>query len=420
MVDFSSPPEVSVRESAEPEQEAWGGAIFVLAGCSAGAALIHAAMTPNHVAEWATEGRAFGALAVAQLGIAALALLRPRRWVWIAAVGVNLVTVSGWLWSRTAGFPFGPNSGVAQKIGWIDSIATVLELVVVVIAARLLLRSGEIGVAAEEARPISVAPAWSLAVAGLVVAGTGVLMASPAGQHSHGGDHAHAAGEGAGTDHHGDDHGSGDEAHDDDHGEHGPMPVPERPLDPATREALAAELTTARVVALRLPTVADAEAAGYLRAGPFAPGAGSHYVNQDYGQAQDFDLDKPLAYLYAGTEPTSPVVGIMYFTLTDAPPEGFTGTLDLWHEHSGVCLTTAPDGGLDVPLPPDADVTQEACDRFDGEFLDITGQMVHAWVVPGWDSPMGVFSHDNPLVTCADGRTDLGDDLYLGCDGIAY
>ena len=32
--------------------------------------------------------------------------------------------------------------------------------------------------------------------------------------------------------------------------------------------------------------------------------------------------------------------------------------------------------------------------------------MVHAWVVPGWESPQGVFSHDNLHVYCP-GNTDL-------------
>jgi hypothetical protein len=31
--------------------------------------------------------------------------------------------------------------------------------------------------------------------------------------------------------------------------------------------------------------------------------------------------------------------------------------------------------------------------------------MVHAWVVPSWESPNGVFSHDNPNLVCADGTT---------------
>ena len=35
--------------------------------------------------------------------------------------------------------------------------------------------------------------------------------------------------------------------------------------------------------------------------------------------------------------------------------------------------------------------------------MAITGWMVHAWVVPGWESPNGVSSHENPELTCADG-----------------
>jgi hypothetical protein len=38
-------------------------------------------------------------------------------------------------------------------------------------------------------------------------------------------------------------------------------------------------------------------------------------------------------------------------------------------------------------------------------FMKQTVWMVHAWVVPGWESPQGVFSHDNPDVKCADGTT---------------
>ena len=54
---------------------------------------------------------------------------------------------------------------------------------------------------------------------------------------------------------------------------------PDQLLDPATRAALAAQLTAARDVALRYPTVADAEAAGYhLVGGGYGPGAGAHYI----------------------------------------------------------------------------------------------------------------------------------------------
>jgi len=47
---------------------------------------------------------------------------------------------------------------------------------------------------------------------------------------------------------------------------------PNQPLDPASRDALKAQLTEARDFALRYPTVADATGAGYRLAGGFAPG----------------------------------------------------------------------------------------------------------------------------------------------------
>ena len=48
------------------------------------------------------------------------------------------------------------------------------------------------------------------------------------------------------------------------------------------------------------------------------------------------------------------------------------------------------------------------CAGVGGTLMKITGWMVHAWVVPTWESPLGVFSHDNPNVRCGDGtyKTD--------------
>jgi len=413
--------------AAPPDRRPAGAApaaALVFAGASAAAGIVHLAMTPGHVAEWATEGRSFAVVGLAQLAVAALAIGRARRWVFVAGAVLNGAAAAAWAWSRLWGLPFGPAAGDADPVGGLDALTAAAEVLAVVAAVVVVLAVDRRGVAASAAVasagrfggtgfPLgSVAgrgPVAAAVVAVALVAGAAGVVASPLGQHSHGGDDHHAAG----ADDH---HATGEEAAGHDHVD--TAVIPERPLDAATRDELAAQLTRVRELALAHPTVADAEADGYLRAVPFAPGAGAHYVNRSYGQAQAFDLEAPLAYLYAGTDPDSPVVGVMYFTLTAAPPEGFAGPLDVWHEHSGVCLTYGPDGAIDVPLPPDADVTEEACAEFDGEFLDITGQMVHAWVVPGWDSPMGVFSHDNPIVTCADGRTELGEDLYLGCPGI--
>jgi len=173
--------------------------------------------------------------------------------------------------------------------------------------------------------------------------------------------------------------------------------VPDKPLDRATHALLAAQLVAARTVAMKYPTVADATAAGYhLVGGGFGPGSGAHYIG---GYFSGFDPSHPLALIYDGISPTSPVVGLMYYAMSVLPPEGFAGPNDHWHRHSGVCLGN----GSDVLFPPDSDVTALQCANVHGSYMRITGWMVHAWVVPGWESPRGVFSHENPDLPCADG-----------------
>ena len=187
------------------------------------------------------------------------------------------------------------------------------------------------------------------------------------------------------------------------------------------RRILAQQLVEAREVVLRYPTVADAEAGGYRRAGPFSPGAGAHYVLMDGTGTNldgEIDLQRPLSYLYDGTSPTSEVVGVMYYTLAPDAPEGFAGSTDIWHKHSGACLVTNSDGSVESPLPVDQDTTPAMCDEAGGAFLDTTGWMLHVWAVPGYDAPDGVFAHDNTLVRCADGRITLEPAvLNLGCPG---
>jgi hypothetical protein len=173
---------------------------------------------------------------------------------------------------------------------------------------------------------------------------------------------------------------------------------PDKPLDRATRALLAIQLVEARAVAMRYPTVADATRAGYhLVGGGFGPGSGAHYIGGDY--SFNFDPNHPLALIYDGIHPTSQIVGLMYYSLSKTAPAGFAGPNDHWHRHSGVCIGA---GGAAL-FPPDTDVTARKCAIAKGFYMAITGWMVHAWVVPGWESPKGVFSHENPDLTCADG-----------------
>jgi len=184
--------------------------------------------------------------------------------------------------------------------------------------------------------------------------------------------------------------------------------IPDKPLDAATRALLAQQLVTAREAAARYPTVADAVRANLLQAGKFSPGVGAHYI--DIGAVNGFDPARPGAYIYDGTSPTSKVVGLMYLSSTVNPPEGFAGPNDHWHRHTNTCVIFG--AKITVPFPADSDVTKAMCDNVGGYFMRRTTWMVHAWVVPGWESPLGVFSHNNPDVVCADGTTKTDADGF--------
>jgi hypothetical protein len=182
---------------------------------------------------------------------------------------------------------------------------------------------------------------------------------------------------------------------------------PDVALDNATRDQVAAQLVAARDAALRYPTVADATNAGFIIAGGFAPLVGAHYVGIAGSASGAFDPAKPPTLIYDGTNPDSRIVGLMYLSSggAAAAPEGFAGPNDHWHRHSGVCVKFAA-GKIQVPFPADADITKAMCDAKGGNFMARTQWMVHAWVVPGWESPAGVFSHDNPDLVCADGTSN--------------
>jgi hypothetical protein len=173
-----------------------------------------------------------------------------------------------------------------------------------------------------------------------------------------------------------------------DHG-HGTA-VPEQPLDRATRNALGMELTVSRDAALRYPTVADAEAAGYRMVTPYVPLIGAHYLN--FGLVDTtFDAAKPEMLLYDGTKPDDRIVGLSYFVAAPGgkPPAGFIGPNDHWHQHIGLCVKNGVVVGGEKTTP-------EQCKARGGNKIGLNDiWMVHAWVVPGWDSPQGVFSPEH-------------------------
>lgn len=168
-----------------------------------------------------------------------------------------------------------------------------------------------------------------------------------------------------------------------------PPVIPDQPVDPATREVLAEQLTEAKAAAARYETVSDALADGYQMAVPYYPGLGTHYMKFSLVDAT-LDVAHPEMLLYEGTAPDSKIVGLSYLMLGPTEPEGFAGPNDHWHRHIGLCVKAGVVIGGELMSP-------KLCAMAGGAKADGSQEwMGHAWVVPGWESPQGVFSVSNP------------------------
>ena len=107
---------------------------LAVAAC-AGAAVIHFAYAPAHLDEDPAHGTFFLITGWLQLGLAfSLARWRTDRWPWLAAGAVNAVVAAVWVLTRTAGLP----GEDPESVGFPDTLATVLEIVVVVAAVAAL------------------------------------------------------------------------------------------------------------------------------------------------------------------------------------------------------------------------------------------------------------------------------------------
>jgi hypothetical protein len=156
------------------------------------------------------------------------------------------------------------------------------------------------------------------------------------------------------------------------------------PVDAATQALLTVQLAQTRAAALRYPTLADARAGGYTQAAGYFRGIGAHYMRYAL-VGQDFDPANPQMLLYDGDDAGSHVVGVMYYLYSSGgPPEGFAGPFDVWHQHPETCV-----GPTGAHFSGDPEGAAECGHKGRNAW------MLHAWVVPGWDSIEGVFSAAN-------------------------
>ena len=176
---------------------------------------------------------------------------------------------------------------------------------------------------------------------------------------------------------------------------HGPRGmVVQQPLTHVQRVQLQQQLAAARTVIAKYPTVAKAEAAGYMQSTVYVPCIGAHYTNITL--AGSFDPSKPAELLYDGTSPNSKIVGLSYLVFHHlSPPPGFAGSNDLWHQHNangGLCLK----GGFVIGSES---TSRQQCAAMGGRKTLLTDVwMLHAWVVPGFSCSWGVFSGECPAL----------------------
>ncbi len=479
--------------------------LVLTAAAGAGAGVIHFAMVAPHAGDGLLDPLGFAAFAWFQVGVAvALVALGFSRRLLVASVVGNAAAGGLWIWSRTAGLPFGSHAGVAEGAAAVDVIAVSLECVAIGAACWLLI--------APRRLPVSQLASVVLGVSVLALATVGIVVpeAGSHGTHDHssvdadvaaGGAHEHgsvddshllemaaldeqrcdwelnpqaywdeaatlgvdtyaggamAAHDTAGgtiaalepvplggrgseeldrlvsmsmgaaseatagalvaelseasdddysawlgwmkANQQGHAHGStGDSAAPEDTGGHGghlgPHPW-EALVDDDVCDRLSDELAAARDVAMGYPTARDAMDAGWTKVTPYVPGIAAHYMNFGYVDGR-FAIDEPEMLLYDGEGPEAHVVGLSYYIMLDGeaePTQGFTGSSDHYHRHIGLCVA----GSLVVG---DSTTTEEECAALGGvKQGGSAGWMSHVWVVPGCESPWGVFSGANPLL----------------------
>jgi hypothetical protein len=377
---------------------------WFLSAALVGAGAIHIAMTPSHLGESTVEGLGFLSAAWLQIFLAVAVLLRPSRRVMAAVAGSSVVLIALWVVSRTAGMPYGAHAGHPESVSFVDGTCVALEAVAVVLA---------LGFGAALARLKAVALVGAFGAIALAAGAVASPSASDHASASHG-DHGHETAATEATGAAGHDHGASAGSGADDLGfsELSNGHQHERGTEPLSREetvALAGQLATTAELVAKYPTIADAEAAGWRRAGPFSPGLGTHYMGPGFGLNGDGNMDRedllaPML-VFDGLGPDAKLAGFMYMAYGQSTePSGFAGPNDHWHYHEKVCLVFGPNGEIDTPYGADLPgVTEEMCTNVGGSFISFTGYMVHVWNVPGYESPDGMFTELNPKITCPDG-----------------
>jgi hypothetical protein len=164
---------------------------LILAGLSAGAAVIHLVAAPGHYVELGDLGAGFLVAAALQGAWIRWCLAGPSRRTALAGIALNVAILGAWAWTRSVGLPVGPFAGGPEPIGLPDGASVVFELLLVAglvpIALQLDLAASRRGLARELAA-VAIVP-----VIGLVLVVTSLATVAIATGMDHGSTGGHAA-----------------------------------------------------------------------------------------------------------------------------------------------------------------------------------------------------------------------------------
>jgi hypothetical protein len=350
---------------------------WLLAACSMGAATLHFAYSPSHLAEYWLYGLFFIVLAWSQMLWAVGVVLRPWRWLLVAGIAANAAVIVVWVLSRTVGVWVGPNATVSEAATYPDILSTVLEAMILVGATVVLIHPRLLGhrLHLGWATPVTASAALVLVAAS---AGYGLSPRYVA-AHDHG---AHSG-----------------------HGQTivvtngkakvvtGGAAVAPTPYNPAktidlsgvpgvTPEEQARAENLVAITVARLSQWADpatAVAAGYHSIGDGVTGF-EHYLNWSYiNDDKILNPDYPESLVYRVSGGTKTLQAAMYMlrpgsTLDSVPDVG--GALTQWHIHDNLCFTADQ-------LAPQVVGLTDGSGNCPSPFVKLPPvPMIHVWIVP--------------------------------------
>jgi hypothetical protein len=157
---------------------------LLAAALAVGSGLIHLAAAPSHIDELGALGWGFVGATVFQASWALAWAISPSRPVAAWGIAGSIAIALAWLWSRTMGLPVGPLAGVPEAVGFPDAVATLFEvLLVLLLIVRVTGGGRSLGGAVDRVRSLPVIAA--VPAFGLVVVATSMAVTFALG-HTHG------------------------------------------------------------------------------------------------------------------------------------------------------------------------------------------------------------------------------------------